>query len=86
MNMNEMILTAYRRDNKEQLFKLKEIVQSDLNELDLFFDEYLDLFSERMSSTEDLKDPVWKAYKNKVKEHEIATTNLKMIDYYLGMI
>lgn len=86
MNVNELILSAYRHGDKKQLLCIKEDLSTYLEELDLFFDEYLDLFSSRMSATEDTKDPIWKAYKAKVKDHEDTVTNLKMIDYYLGMI
>ena len=86
MNMNQMILDAYRHRNKNGLNVIKESLTEDLQTLDTFFDEYLDLFSDRMSATEDTKDPVWRAYKDKLNEQKIAKQNLKLAEYYLGMI
>lgn len=86
MNMNQMILDAYRHRNKNGLNVIKESLTEDLQTLDKFFEEYLDLFSDRMSSTEDTKDPVWRAYKDKLKEADAAKQNLKLADYYLGML
>jgi hypothetical protein len=53
---------------------------------DIFFDEYLDVFSDKMSGLEDPSDPVWKAYKDKFKEHQEAQSNFKLANYYLGML
>lgn len=86
MNMNQMILDAYRHRNKNGLNVIKESLTEDLQTLDTFFDEYLDLFSDRMSATEDTKDPVWRAYKDKLNEQKITKQNLKLAEYYLGMI
>lgn len=86
MNMNNLILDAYRHRNKDALNVVKESLTEDLQTLDTFFDEYLDLFSDRMSATEDNKDPVWQAYKDKLKEQETTKQNLKLAEYYLGML
>lgn len=86
MNMNQMILDAYRKQDKNSLSTIKENISGHLQTLDKFFDEYLDLFSDRMSGTEDNKDPVWRAYKDKLEEHKVATQNLKLTEYYLGML
>ena len=85
MSSNQLILDYYRRRDKQSL----EFLQSELNQkievLNKFFDEYLDLFSDKMSATES-SDPVWQAYKDKLKECEIAKADLKLTEYYLGMI
>lgn len=86
MNMNQLILDAYRHRNKNGLNVIKESLTEDLQTLDTFFDEYLDLFSDRMSATEDNKDPVWRAYKDKLKEQETTKRNLKLAEYYIGML
>ena len=86
MSANQLILDYYRKRDKQAL----EFLQSELTEkigvLDVFFDEYLDLFSDKMSATEDNSDPVWRAYKDKLKESQDAKADLKLTQYYLGMI
>lgn len=86
MNMNQMILDAYRKRDKNSLKSLNENLTEHLQTLDTFFDEYLDLFSDRMSAAENLKDPVWIAYKDKLEEHKVAKQNLKLTEYYLEML
>lgn len=86
MNMNNLILDAYRKRDKAAIDGYKTQLTAALDELNLFFDEYLEVFSDRMSSDEDKKDPVWKAYEDKFKEQTQASQNLKLANYYLGML
>ena len=86
MSSNQLILDYYRRRDKQALEFLKTELIEKVEVLDKFFDEYLDLFSDRMSSTEDNSDPIWRAYKDKLKESQIAKDDLKLTQYYLGMI
>jgi hypothetical protein len=84
--MNETISDLYRRREKQKLVDITNQIQAAITEMDLFFDEYLDIFDERMSATADQKDPVWKAYKDKYKEYQDAKVNLKLANYYIGML
>lgn len=86
MSANQLILDYYRKRDKQALEFLKKELTEKIGVLDTFFDEYLDLFSDKMSATEDNSDPVWRAYKDKLKESQDAKANLKLTEYYLGMI
>jgi hypothetical protein len=54
-------------------------------ELDTFFDEYLELFSEQMNAA-NKTDPVWKAYNDYFKSYENIKYSFKMTNHYLGML
>lgn len=82
MNMNQLIMNAYQHRNSSALLQIKETLEDQLEELNVFFDEYLDLFSDDMSATDE-KDPMWIAYKDKLKEHSIVKQNLNIVEYYL---
>jgi hypothetical protein len=84
--MNQLILDAYRKRDKTKLSEFSTQLKSAIDEMDIFFDEYLDVFSDKMSGIEDPSDPVWKAYKDKFKEHQEAQSNFKLANYYLGML
>lgn len=86
MSANQLILDYYRKRDKPALEFLKNELTEKIEVLDVFFDEYLDLFSDQMSATEDNSDPVWLAYKDKLKESQDAKADLKLTQYYLGMI
>ena len=86
MSANQLILGYYRKRDKIALEFLKKEFTEKIVVLDVFFDEYLDLFSDKMSATEDNSDPVWQAYKDKLKESQDAKANLKLTEYYLRMI
>lgn len=86
MSANRLILDYYRKRDKQALELIKSELTEKIGILDKFFDEYLDLFSDRMSATEDNSDPVWLAYKDKLKESQDAKADLKLAQYYLGLM
>lgn len=86
MTTNTLILEAFRKRDKETIAEYVVQLTESLNTLNVFFDEYLEIFSDRMSSDEDRKDPVWKAYTDKFQEQSVVKQNLKLANYYLGMI
>lgn len=81
-NMNTLIMNAKQYGNSEALIQIKEKLEQQIKELDVFFEEYLELFSDEMSAIEN-EEPVWKAYKDKLKEYSIAKQNLNITEYYL---
>lgn len=86
MSVKQLILDYYRQRNKEALTFLKDELTQKGDVLDKFFEEYLDVYSDQMSATEDQGSPVWRAYKDKFKEAQDLKADLKLTDYYLGML
>lgn len=86
MSAKQLILDYYRHQNKEALTVLKSELIQKKDVLDKFFEEYLDVYSDQMSADEDQGSPVWRAYKDKFKESQDLTADLKLTDYYLGML
>lgn len=86
MSVKNLILEAYRHQNKDELLLIQKELNVIIETLDTFFEEYLEVFSDQMSATEDQKSPVWIAYKDKYKESQDAKENLKLTNYYLGML
>lgn len=86
MGAREYISKLYQQRNKNELESYKEHLNKDLTELNVFFDEYLDVFSDEMSAVEDQNAPIWKAYRDKMKQVEVIKSDIKLADYYLGML
>ena len=86
MNMNRMIMDAYQHRDKNAINTIKQSLSKDVKEMDTFFDEYLEIFSEKMTAADDPKNPLWQAYRVKINEYNIMKQNLKLADYYLGML
>lgn len=86
MSAREHISTLYQKRYKDELESYKQNLNKDLEELNIFFDEYLDVFSDEMSAVEDQNAPIWKAYKDKMKHVESIKSDIKLVDYYLGML
>ena len=85
MNVAQHINYSYTTGNKEELVRVRGELEKNLKELDVFFEEYLELFSEQMNATDKL-NPVWKAYNDKYKAYENIKHNVKMTNHYLGML
>ena len=87
MTANALISTLYQKRDVNQLNRLKDTIEDKVKELDLFFEEYLELFDEKMNATIDNQsDPVWKAYQTRYEEYKQVKADLKLVNYYLGMI
>jgi len=86
MNVAQHINHSYKTGNKVELIRVKGELNKNLNELNVFFEEYLELFDAQMNATTDKTAPVWKAYNDKYKAFENIKHNIKMTDYYLGML
>lgn len=86
MNVNQHINHLYKTNNKAELIQLKESLVKTLDDYNIFFDEYLELFDDQMNSKVDRSTPVWKAYNDKYDAQEHIKENINMIDYYLGII
>ena len=85
MNVAQHINHCYQTGNKQELIRVKDELEKNLKEVDIFFEEYLELFSEQMNSASKT-EPVWKAYNDKYKAYENIKHNLKLTNHYLGMI
>jgi len=86
MSIKNAILESYRHRNKDELLSIQKELNQTIETLDIFFEEYLEVFSDQMNTTEDTKSPIWIAYKEKYKESQDAKENLKLTNYYLGML
>jgi peptidoglycan hydrolase CwlO-like protein len=87
MSATTLLSSLYQKQDKGQLTNIKETIESKLKELDVFFTEYLEVFDERMNaSVDNQNDPVWKAYQARYREYLDAKADLKMANYYLGML
>jgi hypothetical protein len=86
MNVAQYINECYKTGNKEGLVKAKDQLQKNLSELEVFFDEYLEVFDDQMSATMDKTTQVWKAYNDHYKSYENVKNQIKMTDYYLGIM
>lgn len=85
MNVAQHINYSYKTGNKPELIRVKGELEKNLKELDVFFEEYLELFSEQMNAAN--KDqPVWAAYNDHYKAYENIKHNIKMTNHYLGML
>lgn len=85
MNVAQHIHHCYKTGNKAELLRVKVLLINEVEELDIFFNEYLELFDEQLS-TSNKDSKVWKAYNDKYKAYENIKHSLKMTDYYLGML
>ena len=85
MNVAQHINHCYQTGNKQELIRVKGELEKNLKEVDVFFEEYLELFSEQMNSASKT-EPVWKANNDKYKAYENIKHNLKLTNHYLGMI
>lgn len=79
------ITHCYTTRNKPELLSIKEKLETQLAEVNTFFDEYLEVFSEEMNMM-DRKSSVWRAYNDMFAVWETVKTNLKMTNHYLGML
>jgi hypothetical protein len=86
MNVAQHINHSYQTGNKAELLRVKGELEKNLNEINTFFDEYLELFDDQMNATTDKNAPVWKAYNDKYKVYENIKHNIKMTNHYLGML
>jgi hypothetical protein len=85
MNVAQHINHSYQTGNKQELLRVKGELDKQLKELDVFFEEYLEVFDDQLNAS-DKSSPVWKAYNDKYKVYENLKHSFKMTDYYLGML
>jgi hypothetical protein len=85
VNVGQHIVMLYSQRDKAGLNNTKNALNEQAQELNTFFEEYLEVFSTQMDATGPT-DPVWKAYKDKYKAYETIKSQIKQCDYYLGML
>jgi hypothetical protein len=66
-------------------FKKRLTLEAEKKEYDVFFDEFLEVFSDKMSE-HDKTSPVWEAYKKRYSQWQDIATNIKNVNYYMGML
>ena len=86
MSVNQLLADLHRRQETKKLEVVAEGLKNRKKELDVFFDEFLELFDEKMSATEDQNDPLWRAYKARYKEWQQVNKDITLADYYMGMV
>ena len=72
------------RDRK-QLIEIHSELVKERNLLDVWFNKYLDIFSDKMTEVSKA-DPVWKLYDNKYKLYEKVKANLKTVEYHINHV
>lgn len=78
---NDIVLASLH-NNKDAI---KDIYIDLINlkaKLDRWFNKYLDMFDEKMSSVNN-SDPVWKLYHSKSEEYSDITQSIKTAEYFL---
>ena len=84
--MNKMIMDLYNRRDSKKLTEVKKELDFKQKQMDLFFDEYLEVFDDKMNASSGQDSPEWKAYKDKYDEYIQLKSDLKLANYYLSMI
>ena len=85
MNVAQHINHSYKTGNKQELLRVKGELSKQIKELDVFFEEYLEVFDDQLNAS-DKSSQVWKAYNDYYKSYENIKHSFKMTDYYLGML
>ncbi len=76
------ISQASREGDSSKIIWIKHELVAKREMLNRWFDKYLDLFSEKMSTLEK-DDPVWKLYHKKFSEYETVNHAIKTANYFL---
>ena len=87
MALNHILSDLYVRRDSAKIKIIKEELETKKQELDTFFDEYLEVFDDKLNANVDKQDiPEWRAYNNKYAEYTALNKDLKLAEYYLGII
>ena len=87
MSIVDIISSSYIKRDKSALQSMYDKLLEQKKELEVFFEEYLEVFDEKMNaSIDNKKTPEWKCYNDKYKLWEKVNSNLKLAKHYLGMI
>ena len=84
--MTKLLADLYRRKEVKKLEVIKEGLVVRKAELDNFFEEYLELFDEKMSAIEDQQHSLWRAYKTRFKEWQQINKDIELADYYIRIV
>lgn len=76
------IVLAHTFNDKDTITQIYIDLINIKAKLDRWFNKYLDMFDEKMSSTTS-SDPVWKLYHSKSEEYSEVTQTIKTAEYYL---
>lgn len=87
MALNHVLSSLYVRRDIEKLKQVHSELLNKQKELDQFFEEYLEVFDDKLNaSIDDQSTPEWKAYNDKYAEYTDLKKDLKLANYYLGII
>jgi len=87
MALNYLLSDLYVRRDVDKLKKVQLELLNKQKELDVFFEEYLEVFDDKLNATIDRQNsPEWKAYNDKYSEYTDLKKDLKLADYYLGIL
>jgi len=86
MAINQMLGDMYQRKEKKKIEIVVEKLHQRQDELNVFFEEYLELFDDKMSTIEDKQHPLWKAYTTRYKEWTQLKRDIELADYYMRLI
>jgi len=76
------IVNAHTFNQREKMMDIYIELVNSRSKLDRWFDKYLDMFDEVMSSRE-RSDPIWKLYHAKHEEYSDLVQTIKTAEYYL---
>ena len=80
--MEKFSLCAMDRDIVA-LEKIKTSLIKQRIAMDRWFDKYLDMFEKKMN-VEETETPIWKLYKDKLKEYDKISHGIKTADYWIA--
>lgn len=79
------IQEAVRSSDRKKLKEIYNELLSQRNQLDIWFNKYLDMFSDQMTEVSKT-DPMWKLYDSKYNLYEKIKANLKTVEYHINHV
>lgn len=86
MAINQMLGNMYQRKEKKKIEVIAEKLHKRQDELNVFFEEFLELFDDKMSTIEDKQHPIWKAYNARYKEWTQLKKDIELANYYIRIV
>lgn len=76
------IVNAHIYNDPEKLKSIYIDLVNQRGKMDRWFNKYLDMFDEKMSSKK-TNDPIWKLYHKKADEYSDVLQSIKTVEYFL---
>ena len=77
---------ATGNETDAEISKRENAYKEQLLTFDQEYKKFIQLFDDKMSAIEDQSHPIWKAYKVRYKEWQKVNSDLKLANYYMGMV